>query len=319
MTALSVLLGDYPHTRPVKDRTIPVEGVDVHFPESTPVYRAFARMVRDLEYGACELALATYLQAREAGVPVTLLPVVLVAGTHHGALTRLPAAPELSPRALAGRRVGVRSYSQTTGLWVRGLLREEYGVESSDITWVTTEEPHVAGYREPRYVERGAAGSVGDLLRGGEVAAAVLGPKAIDGQGAGLVPVIPDAAAAGRAWVERHRTVPVNHLLVVRTDVVRAAPDAVRALYRALAAGIATTDSTSTSGRDADADRRDATAGDRGGTPAGRTVAAGWSDSLVRCLEVAGRYGREQELLRSRVDVAAIERDSAFLEASAGQ
>jgi 4,5-dihydroxyphthalate decarboxylase len=294
MAELTVLLGDYPHTRPLTDGTVPVPGAECRFLAASPVYSAFPRMVRDLEFDVCELALATYLQAREAGVPITLLPVVLVGGTHHGSLTRLPGTAGISPRHLSGRRVGVRAYSQTTGLWVRGILREEYGVESSDITWVTTEEPHVAQYREPDYVVR-AAGSVADLVRDRQVEAAVLGPRAIGPHGTGLVPVIEDAGAAGLAWIDRHATVPANHLVVVRDDVVRSAPDAVTALYEALRRSIAAT-----------ADVRD-------GSPAGQAVAAGWSDKMVRCLEIAARYALEQEVVRSPIDIARIEREAAFL------
>jgi len=295
-TPLTVLLGDYPHTRRLKET--PVLGGDCRFVESSPLYPAFARMVRELTYDVCELALATYLQAREAGVPVTLLPVVMIGGTHHRSLTRLPDGPLLTPAGLVGRRVGVRSYSQTTGLWVRGILREEYGVEASDITWVTTEEPHVAQYREPAYVERSKAGRVADLLRAGDVEAAVLGPRAIGGQGEGLVPLIPDAETAALAWTDRHGTVPANHVVVVRDDVLRSAPDAVLALYRALQDAIA------------------ATAHERDDSPAGRAVAAGWTDPLANCLEIAGRYALEQELVRSPVDVGAIEKETAFVRGS---
>lgn len=295
-TPLNVLLGNYPHTRPLKDGSVPVDAVDCRFPESAPLPPAFARMVRELAYDICEMPTATYLQARDAGVPLTLLPVVLVGSTHHRSLTRLPDGPEIGPADLAGRRVGVRAYGQTTGLWVRGWLREEYGVESSDITWVTTEDVHVAQYTNPPYVERSSADRVGDLLRSGDVSAAVLGPKAIGGQGAGLVPLVADAEDAGRAWAERHGTIPANHLLVVRDDVLRDRPDDVLSVYRALKQAIADT-----------ADQRD-------DSPAGRAVTAGWSASLTACLETAGRYALEQELITAPVDVAAAERKVAFLD-----
>jgi 4,5-dihydroxyphthalate decarboxylase len=294
---LTVLLGDYPHTRPLKDGSVPVAGVDCRHLESAPLPPAFARMVRDLAYDICEMPMATYLQARDAGIPLTLLPVVLVGSTHHRSLTRLPEDPAIGPGDLVGRRVGVRSYGQTTGLWVRGWLREEYGVKASDITWVTTEDVHVDQYVNPPYVERSTAGRVGDLLRSHDVSAAVLGPKAIGGQGAGLVPLVADAEDAGKAWIERHGTIPANHLLVVRDDVLRDRPDAVRAVYRALTQAIADT-----------ADQRD-------DSPAGQAVAAGWSTSLTACLEIAGRYALEQDLIRDPVDVAAIEHETAFLDA----
>ncbi|WP_328631102.1 hypothetical protein [Streptomyces sp. NBC_00356] len=294
-TPLSVVLGNHPHTRPLKDGTVPVDGVDCQYPEFAPLPPAFARMVRELAYDICEMPMATYLQARDAGVPVTLLPVVLVGSTHHRSLTRLPEGEALGPKELVGRRVGVRSYGQTTGLWVRGWLREEYGVESSDVTWVTTEDVHVAQYRNPANVERSDSGRVADLLRAGDVSAAVLGPKAIGGQGAGLVPLVKDAEDAGQAWIERHGTVPANHLLVVRDDILRDREDEVTAVYRALKDAIAST------------------AGERDDSPAGRAVTAGWSDSLAACLEIAGQYALEQGLIGEPVDVAAIEEKAAFL------
>ncbi|MFE6758051.1 hypothetical protein ACFVDQ_31380 [Streptomyces sp. NPDC057684] len=295
-TPLTVLLGNYAHTRPLKDGTVPVDGVDCHYLESSPLPPAFARMVRHLTYDICEMPLATYLQAKEAGVPVTLLPVVLIGSTHHRALTRLPEDPELSPGELAGKRVGVRAYGQTTGLWVRGWLQEEYELKSSDVTWVTTEDVHVAQYVNPPYVERSRTERVVDLLRSHDVSAAVLGPKAVGGQGTGLVPLVTDAENAGLAWTERHGTIPANHLLVVRDAVLRDSPDAVLAVYQALKKAIADT-----------ADERD-------GSLAGRAVAAGWSASLAACLEVGGRYALEQELVRTPVDLGAIEKAAAFFD-----
>ncbi|MBR7829266.1 hypothetical protein KDK95_23365 [Actinospica sp. MGRD01-02] len=273
MTKLNVLLGDYPHTAALKQRA------EWRFPQVTPLYSAFARMVRNLEFDVCEMALATFLQAREVGVPITLIPVVMIGGTHHRSLTRSPDAPPLAPGDLAGRRVGVRSYSQTTGMWVRGILREDYGVDSSQVTWVTTEEPHVASYREPGNVGRSTAANVAELLRGGQVDAAVLGPRAIGGQGQGLVPLVEDAEAAGRAWVERHGTTPINHTLVVRDDVLRQDADSVIELYHALKAALPD---------------------------------AGWTDSFAACLEIAGRYSLEQELVRTPPDVREIEKAAAI-------
>ena len=289
---LTVVLGDYPHTRPLKQGSIRPDGVSCDFVPVAPLYGAFARMVRRLEFDVCEMALATYLQAREAGIPVTLLPLVMIGGDHHRSLTRWPGTPAIRPDQLRGKRVGVRSYGQTTGLWVRGVLQEEHGVDAGDVTWVTTEPSHVAQYREPENVER-SPGKVSELLRRGDVTAAVLGPRAVEGHDAELVPVIPDAEAAGQAWIERHGTIPVNHTVVVRNDTLRAHPDAVSSLYAALRTAIAQT------------------SGERDQTPRGRVVAAGWSDAFARSLEIAGVYARQQRLVASAVDVAQIEKEAA--------
>jgi 4,5-dihydroxyphthalate decarboxylase len=292
---LTAVLGDYPHTRAVKRGPLAADGARWTFVPVSPLYRAFARMAHHLEFDVCEMALATYLQAREAGLPVTLLPLVMIGGDHHRSLTRWPDRPGITPGQLRGRRVGVRSYGQTTGLWVRGVLAEEHGIAAEDITWVTTEESHVPQYRDPENVER-AAGSVAGLLRAGDVAAAVLGPRAAEAGTAELVPVIPDAAAAGEAWIERHAAIPVNHVVVARNDIVRAYPAAVRGLFQAVRKAMAET------------------AAERDQTPRGRVVTAGWSDSFARCLEIAGRYALQQRVVRSPVDVAQIEKETALVE-----
>lgn len=268
----TVALGDAPHSRLVRNAA----GPDFEFPRITPVHKAFAPMVRELKYDFSELAIATYLQAREAGKAITLLPVVLNGDFHHHSIVRPSGSEEIGPRDLIGKRVGVRAYSQTTGLWVRGVLKEEFGVESGDITWVTTEGAHVAEYVEPPYVER-TSSALTDLLRDGDIAAAVLGPNAV---GEGMIPVIPDTDKAEEAWFERHHTVPVNHMLTVRTEVLRRDPGAVLRLYRAFAEAI-----------------------DQG---AQRAVTYGVEEPLVTSIALAIEYGREQDLLRQPVTVREI-------------
>lgn len=271
----SVALGNSPHALLIKNGEISVPGADLEFPEIDPVHKAFAPMVRELRYDFSEMAIATYFQAREAGKPISLLPVVLVGSFHHGSLVRLAGAPAIGPRDLIGQRVGVRSYTQTTGLWVRGVLREEFGVGADEITWVTTEGPHVAEYREPSNVVR-TASSLVEALRDGDIAAAI--GVATPGS---TVPVIADADAAARAWSARHHTTPVNHMLTVRTELIETDPGAVRGLYEAFTQAI-----------------------DR--TQAGGAITYGLNDDLLASLEIAIGYAREQDLLRKPVTIDEI-------------
>ncbi|WP_284744697.1 hypothetical protein [Amycolatopsis sp. RTGN1] len=284
---LSVAVKSYPHTAFLTDPAFTAGGHPVTLAAANPIYRAFAPMVRELRYDVSELALATFLQAYEAGVPISLLPVVLSGDFHHHSLTRWPGSPELTPADLAGRKVGVRAYSQTTGLWVRGILHEEYGVDAKDVTWVTTEEPHVAEYVEPPNVER-ASGKVLDLLGRGEVAAAVLGPPALDSAEGPLVPLIPDWREAEEAWGARHATVPINHLLTVRRDLLEAEPGTVTELYQAFGARIEE--------RKAEPDPG----------PRVRALRFGVTDELVAGLQVAIDYALQQNVIRTPVTVAEL-------------
>jgi 4,5-dihydroxyphthalate decarboxylase len=178
-------------------------------------------MCHELTYDVCEMAAVTYFAARDHGKPFTALPVFLTRGLHHTAVqAREPGAP----KELEGKRVGVnRGYTVTTGVWARGILATEYGVDLDRVTWVRSDEEHVAEFVPPPNVE--------DLANGAELTdlPAVVGDVKSDE----LVPLIPDAqAAAERALVDRGLW-PVNHLLVVKDDVLAAHPDLAPALVDA--------------------------------------------------------------------------------------
>jgi 4,5-dihydroxyphthalate decarboxylase len=124
------------------------------------------------------MAIATFMQAQHYGKQLVLLPVVLMNRFHHGSIVKRRGAP-LDARALAGTRIGVRAYTQTTGVWVRGILATEYGVDLDAITWVTTEAGHVAEYRDPPNVVRAPEGaSLREMLVGGEIDAWIAGRDA---------------------------------------------------------------------------------------------------------------------------------------------
>jgi 4,5-dihydroxyphthalate decarboxylase len=214
MPRASIVLGDHPHFAPLRSGEVAPGGLELAFVDVEPTNRAFAPMLREGRYDISEMAITVFLQAAEVGKPVWLLPVVAVGGFHHGSIYCNPATGTKVPGDLNGRRVGVRAYSQTTGLYVRGVLAEEYGVTAGDVTWVTTEGSHVAEYEDPTNVERAPEGeSLLGLLERGEIDAAILGPGREPTPW--CVPLIPDAAAAGEEWGRRHGLIPINHMVCV--------------------------------------------------------------------------------------------------------
>jgi 4,5-dihydroxyphthalate decarboxylase len=215
---MKALLGDYPVTALFKQRA-PLAFEDVRPPSA-----GFKRVVRGLEFDFAELAITTFLMARAAGKPYRLLPAVVLARMQHGRLVRDASRGPLAPRDLEGRRVGVRSYSVTTGMWLRGILAEDHGVDHRRITWVTFEEAHVAEFVDPPNVERAPAGKkLEEMLLAGEVDAAVTGDAPI--RDPRIVPVIPDAEAAAREWRARKGAIQINHMVAVKDTVPRARAD----------------------------------------------------------------------------------------------
>jgi 4,5-dihydroxyphthalate decarboxylase len=193
-------------------------------------------MVREGRFEASEMAIATFLMARAWGKPLVLLPIVLAERFQEGALLCRADGPVRRPGDLAGRRVGVRAYSQTTGMWLRGTLAHGHGVPPDAVRWVTFEDAHVAEYRDPPFAERAPRGAdMLAMLRDGALDAAVFGNEVPDDPT--LRPVFPDPAAAGEAFRARHGFVPVNHLLVLRRDVAEARPEVAVELARLFGGG----------------------------------------------------------------------------------
>ncbi len=232
---LRALIGDYPVTAALKSGQVRSPHVRLEFADIKPVSSGFKRVVRDLEFDVSELAIVTYLIAKAHGKPLTLLPAVLVGRFQHPLILYNAERGPLAPGDLAGRRVGVRSYSVTTGAWIRGILADDYGIRPEQVNWVTFEEAHVAEFRDPPNVERAAAGAkLVDMLLAGEIDAAIVG----DGPPADsrLRTLLPDPAGAARAWHARHGAIQVNHLVVVTDKLSKSDPQAVREIYRLLAA-----------------------------------------------------------------------------------
>lgn len=195
------------------------------------ITRAFAPMVREGRFDASEMAIATFLMAKAAGRPLVLLPVVFSARAQEGALLSRAESPIRGPQDLRGARIGVRAYSQTTGMWLRGTLADAHGLPPDAMRWLTFEDAHLDGYQDPPWAGRAPPGSdIAQMLREGALDAAIFGSEVPPG----FRPVFPDPAAAGRAFVARHGFTPVNHLLVARAEVARGRADELRAFVAAL-------------------------------------------------------------------------------------
>ncbi|WP_285699723.1 hypothetical protein [Actinomadura sp. NBRC 104412] len=207
----------------LKDGSVRPEGFVFDFEEVPVLVKAFRRMVRNLEFDVSEMAFTTYLCARAHGVPFSALPVFLVRGFHHGAIVHNTRLGIRHPKDLEGRRVGVnRGYTVTTGVWARGILADEYGVDLDAITWVLSGDEHVADYRPPANVVPLEPGrTLEEQVATGELAAAI----GVSVDHPDVAPLIPDPDAAAFAAFQDSGLYPINHLVVVRDELLEARPE----------------------------------------------------------------------------------------------
>jgi 4,5-dihydroxyphthalate decarboxylase len=254
MKKISVVLGDYPHVRELLNGDVPVEGFEVESVEVNPIIGAYRRMIRDLEFDVCELAPTSYLMARDRGIPLTAIPVFLNRRFHHSDLQCAAGSGITIPGDLEGRKVGVRAYSVTTGVWGRGILSEEYGVDVGQITWVVDDDDHIEG-EWPARIERVTDGrSLGALLKAGEIDAAFTGNAGTGRAGtptAGWAvqaapepsasaadtpyPLFPQADVVATDWYLRTGIYPLHSVIAIQADLVQRQPELPTALYAAFA------------------------------------------------------------------------------------
>ena len=243
------------------------------FADIAPVHRAFPAVANEDRFDLAELAIVTFLQALDAGRPLSLLPVTLLGRFQHHCLVTLDGQGRVSVDDLAGKRIGVRSYSQTTGVWVRGFLSDDYGLDARQVEWVVYEDGHVAGAKDPAQVVRAPAGGKlpKDFLDGA-FDAAIMGNELPDDPR--VRTVLPQPARAAAGWYARTGAIPVNHVVVARDQFIADNPELVREICGVLA----------------------------GAMPAAPRVGSmpdfypSGFDALSPSLELAGRYAYDQGL-----------------------
>ena len=231
VTTLRTNLADYPVTMAIKDGRVRSDIVSLDCCGPEQAHNGFKAMLREDQFDAGELAIVTYLQAKAYGKPYIALPAPISGRFQHHCAGFNRELGHLDPKDIEGKRVGVRTYAQTTGLWIRGILRHEYGVDLDKVIWCTVGEGHLAEYSDPSNCERLPKGSdIGQMMLDGELAATLQGidlPK--DPR---VERLVPNPHEAARDWYAREGVVPINHLFVVHESISRDRPDIVREIFR---------------------------------------------------------------------------------------
>ena len=245
---LKIAIASYGHTKDVKSGAAAIAGVEPDFVEVVPIIGAFRRMVRDLEFDVCEMAPTTYMIARALGAPLIALPIFLMRRFHHGGFVVRPDSGIKQPKDLERKKVGVRAYSVTTGVWTRGIFVNEYGLDSSKVTWVVDDEEHVTSLKLPSNVVHAPDGkSLASMMASGELQAGFSGPAGIGRAGPPtgaweqraqassvnypeLIANVPEVEAQ---WFRRTGIYPIHGLVVVKTAVLAQHPFVAKSLFDA--------------------------------------------------------------------------------------
>jgi 4,5-dihydroxyphthalate decarboxylase len=250
---LKIAIASYGHTKDIKSGAVAIAGVEPDFVEVAPIIGAFRRMVRDVEFDVCEMAPTTYMIARALGARFIALPIFLMRRFHHGGFVVRPDSGIKVPKDLEGKKVGVRAYSVTTGVWTRGIFINEYGLDCSKVTWVVDDEEHVTALKLPPNVVHAPEGkSLQSMMKAGEIQAGFTGPAGVGRAGPPISGWDKASAAAAAAdtypelianveeveadWFRRSGIYPIHGLIVVKDEHIKRYPQLARSLMDAFVA-----------------------------------------------------------------------------------
>ncbi len=237
----SVAIGERFSTRFVLNGTVKPDGLEFEFPtvQRVPGTGApmpmFTSLAEHHVYDIGELALSTYLMARDLGKPITALPVFLSRFfPHTGVWVNRRVDGIETPADLVGRRVVCGSFGTNYSVWWRGAMSHQYDVPIQQVQWLESADEHLAGFRPPRrfMVERlsGNSEPVEALMEGKAEAASLPGP-ARGSDPERVRPLFADAYREIAEYVEGTHFFPINTVMTVRQDAVERNPELPRLVF----------------------------------------------------------------------------------------
>jgi len=240
---LTLACWDHDRAQAVLDGSVTIEGVELSS-QALPTTTLFPLAVEQAKYDITEMSMSSYLMQVSSGTSAyTAIPVFLSRAFRHSGFYVRSDAGIHAPGDLEGRTVGVPEYQMTAGLWMRGLLASEYGVDLSKISYRTGGLD--GGVRKERLplslpdgfvVEPMAEGqNLNDLLLDGEIDAlfAPKVPRSFLEKNPRIERLFPDFASVERAYHQKTGFFPIMHAIGIRTTLLDAHPWLASAVYKA--------------------------------------------------------------------------------------
>ncbi len=226
MTRLTVTLAcrDYDHTRALLDGSVPMEGVDLRFVSVSPPSQIFLRMLRSEEFDASEMSLSNYVIALARGdTRFIAIPIFPSRVFRHSYIWVNTKASIQKPEDLKGKRVGIADYSMTALLFVRGMLKHQYGVLPEDIYWFRNRSEHLPIQVPPRiHIENiGKDQTLDNLLEEGKLdAVAVTSAPRGFRQGSPVIQrLFPNCRELEAQYYRQTKIFPIMHIIVIRRSI----------------------------------------------------------------------------------------------------
>lgn len=229
MIRLNTAVARYPVTEALLDGVVTSPDVEIELADYGPaIPAAFRHMIRENAYDVCELGATAYLPALEYGLPMMALPIFPLRSFGLGSVVVNERSGIAAPADLDGKRIASRTYGVTSVVWVRAMLHDLYGVDLSSVTWVVNDLEHLAQLQLPSNVEVVEGADLSAMIESGDVDGGI---GIYRGSADHVRPLIADPEPAEREWYERTKVFPMQHLIVVRQELLDANPGLARAVW----------------------------------------------------------------------------------------
>ena len=245
---LSIATGPYDRVAALRLGEIEPEGILLDYHAQVPVHGIFVAMAEREAWDVSEMSLALYTVKRARALadgepfPFTAIPVFPSRVFRHGTIFINRQAGITTPRDLEGKRIGIQEYRQSAGIWIRGILRDEYGVDTETIQWVEggVNEPRkptasdIRPVREINITRLKQGNTLSEALATGEIDAIIAARQPTSSKTSeDVVRLIPDYRDAERAYFEKTGIFPIMHTLVIRDAVYNENPWVAKSLFNA--------------------------------------------------------------------------------------
>src|SRR5262249_28734067 len=238
---LTLAVCDYEHVREIAQGIVRADGITLTPLIFPSIEEITFRFTRALEWDVSELSFGKYISLTSQGAaPMVAIPVFPSRVHRHSAIYVRSDSGIRAPKDLEGMRVGIPEWAQTAGIYVRGILAEEYGVDLTKIRWLQ------AGVNEPgraekvelklpagiRYEPRPDT-SLSEMLARGKIDAVISAraPEAF-APGGPVVRLYPDYRAEEERFFKKTGIFPIMHLMTMRRTAFEQHPWIAMNLYK---------------------------------------------------------------------------------------
>jgi 4,5-dihydroxyphthalate decarboxylase len=239
---LTLAMSDYDHVRDLTSGAIRAEGIELTY-LNLSVEEIFWRFSKFREWDVSEMSMGQYASLVSQGdASITAIPVFPSRIFRHSAFYVRRDGPVKTPQDLVGRRVGIPQWSQTAGIYARGVLMHQYGIRLQEIDWYQAgvnetgrEEPVAlklpAGVRFTQVPDK----TLNGMLLAGELEAIITAhpPESVKQRHPDVAQLFPDILSVETAYWRATRIFPIMHTVVIRTDALASHRWIAMNLYRA--------------------------------------------------------------------------------------